>query len=81
MTKSPSIFPRSRMTGELFSSDSYQNMPDLPGKNSQLLHVEHGDEGAAAVVGEFYEALLAEDAPRALGVLAPGAAAGATSWT
>ena len=59
------------MTGELFSSNSYQNVPDRPGKKSQLPRVEHGDEGADAVVSAFYEALLAEDAPRALGVLAP----------
>jgi len=38
------------MTGELFPSDSYQNVPDLPGKKSQLPRVEHGDEGAAAYV-------------------------------
>jgi hypothetical protein len=49
------------MTGEPFSSDSYQNVPDLPGKKSQLPRVEQGDEGAAAVVSAFYEALLAED--------------------
>ena len=59
------------MTGELFPWDSYQNVPDLPGKKSQLPRVEHGDEGAAAVVSAFCEALLADDAPRALGVLAP----------
>lgn len=44
---------------------------DVTGKKSQLPRVEHGDEGAVAVVSAFYEALLAEDAPRALGVLAP----------
>ena len=59
------------MAEERFSSDSYQNVPDRPGKKSQLPRVEHGDEGAVAVVSAFYEALLAEDAPRALGVLAP----------
>ena len=59
------------MAEEQFSSDSYQDVPDRPGKKSQLPRVEHGDEGAAAVVSAFYEALLAEDAPRALGVLAP----------
>jgi uncharacterized protein len=62
------------MTEEPFSSDPHQNVPDLPGKKSQLPRVEHGDEGAAAVVTAFYEALLAEDAPRALGVLAPDVA-------
>ena len=59
------------MAGERFSSDPCQNIPDRPDKESQLPRAEHVDEGAAAVVSAFYEALLAEDAPRALGVLAP----------
>jgi hypothetical protein len=59
------------MTEERFSSDQCQNIPGRPGEESQLPRAEPADEGAAAVVGVFYEALLAEDAPRALGVLAP----------
>ena len=59
------------MTEERFSSGSHENVPDRPAKKSPLPRAEHGDEGAAAVVSAFYEALLAEDAPRALGVLAP----------
>jgi ketosteroid isomerase-like protein len=62
------------MTEEQVSSGSYQNVPDRPGEKSPLPRVEHGDDGAAAVVSAFYDALLAEDAPRALGVLAPEAA-------
>jgi uncharacterized protein len=62
------------MTDERFSSGSFQNVPDGPGQKSPLPRVEHADGGAAAVVSAFYEALLAEDAPRALGVLAAEAA-------
>jgi len=67
-------FLRSGMTEERFSSDQCQNIPGRPGEESQLPRAEPADEGAAAVVGVFYEALLAEDAPRALGVLAPDVA-------
>jgi len=59
------------MTEERFSSDPCQDIPGRPGKESQLPRAEHADEGAAAVVSAFHEALLAEDAPGALGVLAP----------
>jgi uncharacterized protein len=59
------------MAEERFSSDACQNIPDRPDKESQLPRAEHVDEGATAAVSAFYEALLAEDAPRALGVLAP----------
>jgi uncharacterized protein len=59
------------MAEERFSSDPCQDIPGRPGEESQLPRAEHADEGAAAVVSAFYEALLAEDAPRALGVLAP----------
>lgn len=62
------------MTEERSSWDPHQNVPDRPGEKSQLPRVQHGDDGAAAVVTAFYEALLAEDAPRALGVLAPDVA-------
>ena len=58
------------MTEERSSWDPHQNVPDRPGEKPQLPRVQHGDDGAAAVVTAFYEALLAEDAPRALGVLA-----------
>src|SRR6202167_6281170 len=71
MTEARIDFPRSRMTEERFPSGSHENVPDRPAKKSPLPRAEHGDEGAAAVVSAFYEALLAEDAPRALGVLAP----------
>jgi len=37
------------MTDQRFSSDSYQNVLDRPGKKWQLPRVEHGDEGAAAM--------------------------------
>ena len=62
------------MTGERFSSDPSQNIPCRPGKESQLPRAKPADKGAAAAVSAFYEALLAVDAPRALGVLAPDVA-------
>jgi len=58
------------VTEERYSTDPCQSLPGRLGEESQLPRAEPADEGAAAVVGAFYEALLAEDAPRALGVLA-----------
>jgi len=62
------------MTEERFSTDPGQDIPGRTGEESQLPRAEPAVEGAAAVVCAFYEALLAEDAPRVLGVLAPDVA-------
>jgi ketosteroid isomerase-like protein len=51
------------MTREPLSKNSYREMP------SELPRIT-GETAAATVVSAFYDALLAEDAPRALGLLA-----------
>ena len=61
------------MPKESLSTNLDQCAPDHPSKQPQLPLGEHRDGGAAAVVSAFYDALLAEDAPRALGLFAPEA--------